>query len=63
MSVVDAVGYFGYVIVLLARNALSSEARLLNFYLDFSLVAATISIAAATFSAWYFSSKLQLKPA
>jgi hypothetical protein len=63
MSVVDAAGYFGYVIVMLVRNAVSKDTKLLSFYFEFSLVAALISIAAAVFSAWYFASKLQLKPA
>lgn len=63
MSVVDAVGYLGYVVVLLARKTVSGETKMLGFYLDISLIAAVICIAATTASAWYFSSKLQLKPA
>jgi len=63
MSVVDAVGYLGYVVVLLARKTISGETKMLGFYLDMSLIAAVICIAATAVSAWYFSSKLQLKPA
>lgn len=62
MSVVDAVGYLGYVVVLLVRKSVSGETKMLGFYLDFSLVAAVICIAATAVSAWYFSSKLELKP-
>jgi hypothetical protein len=63
MSVVDAVGYLGYVVVLLVRKTVSGETKMLGFYLEISLVAAVISIAATAVSVWYFSSKLQLKTA
>lgn len=63
MSVVDAVGYLGYVVVLLARKTISGETKMLGFFLDISLIAAVICIAATAVSVWYFSSKLQLKRA
>jgi hypothetical protein len=65
MSMVDAVGYLGYVSVLIVRKTMNIQGNLLDFFLQASWIAGLIACACVAASMLYFCTRnfMPVKPA
>ena len=61
MSLVDSIGYFGYVVVLLVRKFIKLEGNILQFFIGACLVAGLISLSSIVWSGMHYRTNFRSK--